>query len=106
MITLDDQQQEKMVKQILTDAVIFERTSSAVNKILQSFGPDAENWEAQDHYHGFWPAINLLGFYGDKNNQIITDGLTRIFYQQVKKNNTTADKMATIIFEQWMEFLS
>ena len=119
-ITLTEKKRNELVLNILTDAVIFTKTTEAINLLNNIGSPkDAEDWEPEYMYNGLTTAYYLLGipaFESFENEQKllpIVDVLRKIFDNalsfndcRTKENKMYAKDIAKEVFEEWQAFLN
>lgn len=118
-ITLTEDRRNELVLNIITDAVIFEKTTRAVNLLQRIGNPEAEDWEAEYPFSGLSTAYYLMGipayesFENEKKYLPITDVLFKIFQNTISAQDNRVDKtkrypknIAKEIFEEWQSFLN
>ena len=114
VVSLTEKERDGLVLDILTDSIIFERVSEAMNLMQRAANPDSEDWEPIDNYNSFINAFPLMGFsfnipYDEEKNVLpIRNVLWDIFHTTIKSqrlNDKNAKELAEIILEKWKEFL-
>ncbi|MEH6764142.1 MAG: hypothetical protein V7655_06555 [Aequorivita antarctica] len=101
---------QKIAIQILTDAVIFERTLTGMNEIANVINPDeGQIWKASEHYTGFSNAYAVLGYGEGAKDETITDEFHSIFFGHFNNDKDTtqsqrkdAQQLAQCIFTDWL----
>jgi len=109
LTTLSQELQGKLVKNIITDSIIFERTFFGVNEIIKAFNPKEENWEADSNYNGIGSCFPIMGYTGTFEDEKITDKLYSLFVEKTKKDfnkpvdqRYSADDLAEHIYIDWL----
>lgn len=116
---LTEKQRKELVLNILTDAIIFERTATAINMLQRVANPKEEDWGPEYQYNGFSNTYNLMGvpayesFENEQKYLPIVDILRKIFDnglafddRRPEQNKLTAGEIAKEIFEEWEGFLN
>ena len=101
---------QKIALQILTDAVIFERTLSGMNELANVINPSNKQiWNAANHYTGFSNAYAVLGYGEGLKDESITDEFHSIFFDHfnndcdtTKSQRKDAPQLAQFIFDDWL----
>lgn len=112
-ITITQEFRNEIALNILTDAVIFERTAEAISILQQVANPDGGMWDAECYYNGRMNAIYLLGVprsitkEDEEKYKQINDVLSDIFENSIKadQSKNMAIDVAKIILEKWEGFL-
>jgi len=117
-ITLTEEKRNELVLNILTDAVIFEKTTNAVNLLQKVGNPNAEDWEAEYQFSGLSNAYYLMGvpayesFENEQKYLPIVDVLFKIFHNAISAEEKRVDKIkrmpkdiAKEILDEWKGFL-
>lgn len=118
-ITLTEDQRKELVLNILTDAIIFERTATAINLLQRVVNPKGEDWEAESQHSGISNAYDLMGvpsyktFEDEQKYLPIKCIMRKIFYNTLKdddnRNNRgkqTVMEIGEAIYEEWESFLN
>ena len=113
-ISFSEDQQNELVLNLLTDAVIFERAADAIFLLQKAANPAAPHWDAENHNNGIVNAYRLLGVPFDPTfeQEEVTDFLHKIFLTTLKNeerrgadNQRHASEIAETILYEWKAYL-
>ncbi|MBC7748650.1 MAG: hypothetical protein H7Z76_08785 [Methylotenera sp.] len=93
-----------IVKNILSDAIVFSRLSGKMEGVLNVFHPKTPIFEfnLKDHYWGISTACNILKV----KDQNLDVALTQIYFDLVcsaTANDCDADDLAVLVLFQWLK---
>lgn len=102
-----------LIKQVLSDTIIYERINYAMNSILNAHGGQSGNhWQTTYHYQGLQTAYQLLGFTENIAFESITDELHKAFFTVLKEDQKLcsnerepAPKLAKTILSNWLDII-
>lgn len=116
VVSLTEEQRDEVVKQILNDAIINERTQKGINLLQKVSDPNRDHMEFNDN--GVYPTFPLMGLPYPKtieDEEIINpiyDELCEIFDTALNEENKrdekrqrTASDLADHIFLDWKVFM-
>jgi len=98
-------QHEQIVKNLISDSVIFYRHCSKVIKSISRItGRMEQTLEVEDNYIGCINAIELMGIYETDENSNLIESLLKIFYSAVDvdiDSNLDSNLVAQEVFQNW-----
>ena len=115
--TLHDTEEKEHVQNIIIDAIMFERLSLAMQRLLKVFDPTTkDSWEPANEYFGVYNSFNALGikhpsdFNKEKLYLALTGPLIKIFNEMVERDmedqsKKTAEDLAKYILLEWECFV-
>ena len=112
-VELTDQDRRELVVNILTDAVILDRTYYAISLINQigSFDGDGESsWDACEQINGYVNAFPLMGVSNTLRDEVLGGKLADVFMHTYKSELETgftkdAKIVAEHIYIEWLDIV-
>nr|WP_299168789.1 hypothetical protein [uncultured Allomuricauda sp.] len=101
-LTLDSSAREQLVKEIISDSVIFLKVADGIHETLSAYSKGGHSFEPEGQYGGYANAYVLMGINPNEEQKAnLLHSIFNGYFSRMDEYRCNASELADKIYDDW-----